>query len=363
VCEFKDGRAVVKFPADVVLAHVGTFQDELLAYLYFDYLRGLPAVNGHEVYLTLETLNGERAYQLFLSLENDVLTAVPFLAELVAEGVLPSIDLKPLPRAALVRIQQQTALFAAAYQLPVRRKLHSLRRSQLIALTQRFILFKSGTDPRLRKQLEPVPDPLSHEEARQFAADIIAAAEFYSLPLDFFLGIGAMENNYMDVRGDLKHTVWKRRGEKGDIVLKRRRGRVLVLNYSTGPWQITRETLRYAHRLYLKDRRDYNLLPGRLRPERELNLDSIEPGVLTTYAGLLFRDLLDRFDGDVGKAVGAYNGGIGNPNAKYEEGVRLCAEYARDVLEHAAALNGQAVAEMQFIAPPLSSPSSRRMGP
>jgi len=28
-------------------------------------------------------------------------------------------------------------------------------------------------------------------------------------------------------------------------------------------------------------------------------------------AGLLLRDLLDRFDGDVEKAVGAYNGGCG----------------------------------------------------
>jgi hypothetical protein len=57
-------------------------------------------------------------------------------------------------------------------------------------------------------------------------------------------------------------------------------------------------------------------------------------------AGLLFRDLLDRFHGDVARAVGAYNGGPGNPNPLYEEGVRMVADYARRVMEHAAALNG-----------------------
>jgi|SRR5689334_19966221 hypothetical protein len=118
------------------------------------------------------------------------------------------------------------------------------------------------------------------------------------LPLDFFLGIGAMENNYLDVQGDLKNAIWKRHAEKGDIVLKRKRGRVLVLNQSSGVWQITRETLRYAHRLYLRDSREYSRLPARLRPPNELDLGDIESSVLTTYAGLIFRDLLDRCHGE-----------------------------------------------------------------
>jgi hypothetical protein len=180
------------------------------------------------------------------------------------------------------------------------------------------------------------------------AADIVAVAEFYSLPLEFFLGIGAIENNYMNVRGDLGHAVWKRRPERGDVVLKRRRGRVLVLNESSGVWQITRETLRYAHRLYLKDTRDYSLLPRHLQPPQELNLDELDPAVLTTYAGLFFRDLLDRFEGDLASAVGAYNGGPAKPNPHYEAGVRTVAEHARRVMEHAATLNGHSAAGMQF---------------
>jgi soluble lytic murein transglycosylase-like protein len=67
--------------------------------------------------------------------------------------------------------------------------------------------------------------------------------------------------------------------------------------------------------------------------------------VLTTYAGLLFRDLLDRFNGDVQKAVGAYNGGPRNPNLQYSAGVQVVANYARRILEQVADQNGRSVAE------------------
>jgi hypothetical protein len=158
-----------------------------------------------------------------------------------------------------------------------------------------------------------------------------------------------MENNYMAVRGDLQHSIWKRRPAEDDIVLERRRGRVRVLNDSAGVWQITRETLRFVHRLYLNDKRDYTRLPEHLRPPRELSIDEVNPHVLTTYAGLLLRDLLDRFNGDVALAVGAYNGGPGNPNMRYQEGVQAAARHARRVLEQAAALNGESVMQIPWL--------------
>ncbi len=153
----------------------------------------------------------------------------------------------------------------------------------------------------------------------------------------------------MNVKGDLGNAVWKKRAVKGDVVLRRRNGRVLTLNESSGVWQITRETLRYAHSLYLRDNRDYSSLPDHLRPPRDLDVAGLDHQVLTTYAGIIFRDLLDRFGGDVGQAVGAYNGGPGNPNAKYEAGVRLVADYARRMLEQAAALRGRRVVDKQFL--------------
>jgi len=178
---------------------------------------------------------------------------------------------------------------------------------------------------------------------------MIAVAEFYDIPLDMLLGIGAMENNYMDIRGDLKHAVWKDHAQKGDIVLRRRHGRVLVSNYSIGPWQITRETLRYAHSLYLSDKRDYENLPLRLRLPKQLDLEHIDSHVLTTYAGLLLRNLLDYFHGDVQKAQGAYNGGPKKPNLDYSTGVATVASYARRVVGLATGRKGNAVSETPLV--------------
>ena len=223
----------------------------------------------------------------------------------------------------------------------MQQNLETLDGFQLQPALAEFLLFKSQTDIRILEGMEAKPQPLTRAQAEQSAADIIAVARFYDLPLDYFLGVGAMENNYMDTNGDLTHAVWKKSAQSGDIVLKHRRKRVLVSDYSIGAWQITRETVRYAHRLYLKDKRDYSGLPERLRPPRELDVNSVSDAVLTTYAGLLLRNLLDYFHGDVEKAIGAYNGGIKTPNPDYASGVTRVAEYARRVLEHAAVLNSQ----------------------
>jgi hypothetical protein len=241
--------------------------------------------------------------------------------------------------------KHQTSLFVATYRRPVEDRLETLPRKQLLPATARFLAFKSRTDPRVRGLSESSPSSLSHEQAIELAADIVAVADFYELPLDVFLGIGAMENNYLSVRGDVDHAIWKRKPAKDDIILKRRRGRVLVSDYSIGVWQITRETLRYAHSLYLKDKRDYSQLPERLHPPKVPELDVTDSHVLTTYAGLLLRDLLDRFNGDIEKAVGAYNGGPRNPNAEYAAGVQLVAVYARNILERVTATNEQATVE------------------
>jgi hypothetical protein len=110
----------------------------------------------------------------------------------------------------------------------------------------------------------------------------------------------------------------------------------MVSDYAMGTWQITRETLRAAHQLYLHDKRDYSQLPARLRPPRQLDLNNVGDAVLTTYAGLLLRDLLDHFGGNVEKAIGAYNGGVRTPNQDYASGVKTIADYARRILEHAS---------------------------
>ena len=94
-----------------------------------------------------------------------------------------------------------------------------------------------------------------------------------------------MENNYLNAAGDQDNTQWKRHADPGDIILKRAPRRVLVRNPSQGLWQITRETLRRTHELYVADRHDCIRLPPALRPPQKLDIDHVDSRVLTTYAG------------------------------------------------------------------------------
>jgi hypothetical protein len=338
VSAVEEGRLAVRAPGQRLTAELARFDDELTAYLVFDYLRTRRGIAEAEMLLLSAERDGGIVYSLVMAPEGDLVAG---WARVYGESaVLPF--LRPEGQVVDARVLEewraQTRRMVEAYHYPAYLPLEHLTDRELVSLTRRFIQFKSLTDPRiLRKQAE-APRHLDRVESRALAEDIVRVARFYELPLDFFLGIGAMENNYMNVKGDVGNTIWKRRAGKGDVVVERRRGRVRVLNESAGVWQITRETLRYAHRLYLKDARDYGELPEHLRPPRDLDHESLDARTLTTYAGLLFRDLLDRFDGDAGTAVGAYNGGPRNPNPRYEAGVRRVAEYARRMLEQAAAM-------------------------
>jgi hypothetical protein len=331
-------RLVLPFAPGIASAEVSTFHDQLEAFLHFEYLRGREARDGGDtsrILLTaFDTAKGP-SYKIFIVSDNDLLTTVPRLTQLEGRNLIKHYDLNSWTEKDFAYYQQQSHMFDIAYGVPTEQKLESLSSFKLVPALAQFLIFKSQTDNRVLARGDTAPSPLTREQATQLAKDILDVAQFYSLPLDYFLGVGAMENDYMDVNGDLTHAVWKKRAQRDDIILRRGRKRVMVSDYAMGTWQITRETLRAAHQLYLKDKRDYSKLPARLRPPRELNLNSVDDAVLTTYAGLLLRGLLDHFGGDVDKAIGAYNGGVKNPSTAYAAGVKTVAEYARRVLEHA----------------------------
>jgi hypothetical protein len=186
-------------------------------------------------------------------------------------------------------------------------------------------------DPRTWDESQSPSSRPSLEEAEAMAEDIIEVAEFYDLPVDVLLGIGAMENNFLNAPGDLNNAIWKRDIGRDDIVLQHQGRKAWVLNSSMGIWQITRQSLRHAHELFLCDTRDYSKLPIRLRPTGQLDMNFLSSHVLTTYAALLLRDLLDYFNGDVFLATGAYNGTKRHPNLEYASGVENVASYARRV--------------------------------
>jgi hypothetical protein len=341
----EDGRLAIQFSAEIAAADVASYDDQLEAYLRFEYLRGRDPEDAWRVLLTATTTGQVTYYKIFMVVENDLLAAVPHLTGLESLGLIPGYELTAWTNKDLARYQQQSLTFESVYNMPTQKKLETLPSFEVLPELARFLVFKSQTDWRVVNEGVQAPLPLTHEQAMRTASDILDVAHFYNLPLDYFLGVGAMENDYMNVDGDLQHTVWKKRALPGDIILQRRRKRVLVSDYSVGAWQISRETLRRAHELYLNDHRDYNQLPPHLRPPRQFDVNSVNQEVLTTYSGLLLRDLLDRFGGNVDQAIGAYNGGVRNPNPSYAARVKAIADYARKMLEHAPL-------------PPLRSPQS-----
>jgi hypothetical protein len=345
IVKVENGACAVQLRTDALLAQVGDYHSELEAYLHYEYLKTHAGLNGSRVLLTAKNDGSGPRYQIFLVLDNNLLAAVPYLGRLKARGYIPDYKLDPVSFETLARSRLETTVFLGSYNPTNAPRLSDLPPSRLIEPLASFLVFKSHTDRRVRERIQPVPTTLSIGQARELASDILAVVHFYNLPLDVFLGIGAMENNYMNVRGDLDHAVWKRRPQRGDIVLRRTRRRVLVSDYAMGVWQITRETLRLAHNLYLKDKRDYSTLPPQLRPSRKLSYDLDNSEVLTTYAGLLLRHLLDETNGDIAKAVGAYNGSLKKPNYQYAAGVEAVALYARDFLQRAANLDGLSVAK------------------
>jgi hypothetical protein len=332
---FHGRQMALPFSNEVASAEIATFDDQLEAFLRYEYLRGRDPDDASKIFLTAGHSGKHASYKIFLLVENDQLTAIPRLNRMESHSLVTHYELVEWTNQDLALAQQQSRMFENVYNVPTEQKLETLPSFQLLPALADFLVFKSQTDWRVVGQSTRAPQPLTHHQALRLASDILDVAHFYDLPLDYFLGVGAMENNYMDVNGDLTHAVWKKRAQSGDIVLERGRKRVLVSDYSIGTWQISRETLRAAHQLYLKDKRHYDRLPPRLRPSRDLDVNSVSSEVLTTYAGLVLRDLLDRFGGDVDQAIGAYNGGIRNPNPAYALGVKNVALYARRVLEHA----------------------------
>ena len=213
-------RTIVTSPGACLVAEIGRYQDELFAYLVFDHFRHAEAPPGTEALLTYRSDAGREGYTLLLHFKHgDLAAAISRLVRMQFDNVIPGYDWHFAAPSVLWRAREQTRFFVTAYNLPVRRRLEGVPPVELSAYTGPFVRFKSVTDKRVRMKIEPVPSALSSAQAHRLAGDIVAVADFYELPLDSFLGIGAMENNYMNVMGDLSHATWKRRAAPGDVVL------------------------------------------------------------------------------------------------------------------------------------------------
>jgi hypothetical protein len=184
-------------PGYVLTAELAAYEDELFAFLMFDHLRSDRALGELQLNLAYDRRRASNPYRLILVGGEDLINSVASIRSLQQAGVAEDMPLKLMPSFLVQELEKQSELFVSAYNLPVRQKLETLPRTAVENYLRRFIRFKSSTDPRIRRRMDPMPQPLSSQEAQRLAGDILTIAGFYSLPLEFLLGIGAMENNYM----------------------------------------------------------------------------------------------------------------------------------------------------------------------
>jgi hypothetical protein len=329
----------ISWPGRVFVAKIGEFDNVLPAYLMFDYIRSHGPLQGRQVLLISGGVSSQPPYSIWVHLPDDVLTGVEESAVLKQNPLLSVGEESWITADQYARYLFETNSFVQAYNSPDFPPLSEIRPEALRRYVEQFICFKASVDPRT---WPGNPFPLSRpspERAEDLSADIVELASFYEIPVDVLLGIGAMENNFLNAPGDLNNAIWKNDVERDDIVLRRRGRKAWVLNSSIGTWQITRQSLRHAHELFLCDTRDYSKLPLEFRPTQELDMNFLSSRLLTTYAALLLRELLDYFDGNAFLATAAYNGTKLHPNLNYASGVENVASYARRVIGNTSKLN------------------------
>src|SRR5260370_37270028 len=72
-------RLILAFSPDVACAKIATFDDQLEAFLHFEYLRGREGDRPSQILLTATHTAGGPSYKIFVVVENDLLTPVPRL--------------------------------------------------------------------------------------------------------------------------------------------------------------------------------------------------------------------------------------------------------------------------------------------
>src|SRR6059058_1158932 len=111
-------RLLVPFAVGVPAAEIATFNDQLEAFLRFEYLRGREAREGHDtsrIFLTaLDSPKGP-SYKIFIVTDNDLLTAVPQLGQLESRNLIAHYELATWTPKDFSYYQQQSHMFDVAY--------------------------------------------------------------------------------------------------------------------------------------------------------------------------------------------------------------------------------------------------------
>src|SRR5437899_81732 len=107
-------RLVLPYSPGVASAKVGTFRDQLEAFLQFEYLRGREIRDGGDasrILLTAANSATGPSYEIFIVCDNDLLTDGPRLSQLEGRNLIVRYDLNSWSQKDFSYYQQQSHMF------------------------------------------------------------------------------------------------------------------------------------------------------------------------------------------------------------------------------------------------------------
>ena len=122
-CRIVGEQIVVTLPDAYLLAEIAQYDDEFLAFLMFDHLRGVFPLNQAEVLFGYRISTNRPKYLVLVHLENNLLTGLALLFRLQAERLISDFQWRFTDGETLKTRRQQSQIFETAYNLPIRRKL------------------------------------------------------------------------------------------------------------------------------------------------------------------------------------------------------------------------------------------------
>src|SRR5437868_15144863 len=119
--------------------------------------------------MLLAAVNTKKAphYKIFIVTDNDLLTALPQLADLEGRNLISHYELETWSEKELSYYQQESHTFDVAYDLPTAEKLETINSSKLLPALAQFLIFKSQTDNRVVDRSDPAPQPLTRERSEE----------------------------------------------------------------------------------------------------------------------------------------------------------------------------------------------------
>src|SRR5208282_1630126 len=105
------GRNVaIPISSEIACAEIASFDDQLEAFLRYEYLRGRDPDDASKIFLTAGHAGRHANYKIFLLVENDQLTAVPRLSRMESHGLIARYQLVAWTQQDLAVAQQQSRI-------------------------------------------------------------------------------------------------------------------------------------------------------------------------------------------------------------------------------------------------------------